>query len=601
MRVKLKTVTAVAEAMAVLVLAGCGGGSGDEGLADALGANTDARRSAVSAAAPNVTVSARGSLAGNVGPLMTLRVNGTTVASVEVRAQNYQDYSFTVPAIPAGAKVDVVFNNDATINGQDRNLFVASITLNGTTIASTATGVTFDRGAGAKAFDGLDVLPGRRELLWDGALRFTVAATVNTAGLSPSCASFYAGKPDFALSTSRSVDPIPAMAKPARGAVFTEPTYKTCAVRVTDHVADGMQGFARNDYARIQAFNANNTKPLTISEDGFYNVFDANTPAHLKKLPSFGSAAEVQWHPSNPDLLYVASDGGSEMKLEELNVSTGAVHVVGDFEARIKALFPGSTPGQVQTGGEGSPSKDGRYWCFMVRDKDKVNQWGSKLGVGVFTWDRDTNTIVGSMPLKGEIPDHVSMSPSGEYCVVSSDGAIGTTAFTRNFGQKTQLLTNSQHSDLAIDANGRDVYVGVDNRAGPYDGDVFFADLQTGARTLLFNSYIDGTATAFHFSGKGYNKPGWVVVSSDADGCDSCGGPVRKWLHRKIMAVQLKANPVTYNLGFHRSTYDGYFTASEASVNRDFTRVVYTSNWNSAVTGDLDAYVIEIPSDTLKP
>jgi hypothetical protein len=135
-----------------------------------------------------VTVRARGNLARDVGPLMELRVNGEVVASAEVRATAYEDHRFTVPAIAAGAKVDVVFNNDLMSGGEDRNLYVESITLNGATIAANAAGVTFDRGAGALAFDGKDVLPGLRTLYWNGALRFTAgapAASGFTATLGP--------------------------------------------------------------------------------------------------------------------------------------------------------------------------------------------------------------------------------------------------------------------------------------------------------------------------------------------------------------------------------------------------------------------------------
>ncbi|MFY0573517.1 hypothetical protein ACN28S_03360 [Cystobacter fuscus] len=73
-----------------------------------------------------------------------------------------------------------------------------------------------------------------------------------------------------------------------------------------------------------------------------------------------------------------------------------------------------------------------------------ASDWSS---VGVFTWDRDTNTVLGMYDTKGERPDHVSMSPSGNYCVVSGDGARGTVAFSRDFSQKTQLLAKSEHSD----------------------------------------------------------------------------------------------------------------------------------------------------------
>ena len=39
-------------------------------------------------------------------------------------------------------------------------------------------------------------------------------------------------------------DPIPSLPKPAKGEAFTEPTYKTCVVRVTDHAVEPPSGFA---------------------------------------------------------------------------------------------------------------------------------------------------------------------------------------------------------------------------------------------------------------------------------------------------------------------------------------------------------------------
>lgn len=122
-----------------------------------------------------ITVRASGRLAANVGPRMDVLVNGVKIGSREVRSSSYQDYSFSAPAVPAGAKVDVVFNNDYLANGEDRNLFVDSMTVHGSTTDAAASGVRFDRGSGAKAFDGVDVLPGLKTLFWNGALRFKVA------------------------------------------------------------------------------------------------------------------------------------------------------------------------------------------------------------------------------------------------------------------------------------------------------------------------------------------------------------------------------------------------------------------------------------------
>ena len=118
-----------------------------------------------------LTVRARGSLAGGVGPTMQVRVNGAIVGAVEVRATDLADYSFTVPALAAGAKVDLVFTNDAVIAGADRNLYIAYVSSGANTVLPTMPGAIFDRGDGAKAFDGVDTMPGRGELYWSGALR----------------------------------------------------------------------------------------------------------------------------------------------------------------------------------------------------------------------------------------------------------------------------------------------------------------------------------------------------------------------------------------------------------------------------------------------
>ena len=63
------------------------------------------------------------------------------------------------------------------------------------------------------------------------------------------------------------------------------------------------------------------------------------------------------------------------------------------------------------------------------------------------------------------------MSPSGSHCVVSGDGASGTVAWTRDFSRGTKVHHKSEHSDLALDADGNDIYVSVDYQSDA--GDLF--------------------------------------------------------------------------------------------------------------------------------
>jgi uncharacterized protein (DUF1800 family) len=120
-----------------------------------------------------VTVRARGTLAADVGPMMTVRVDGVVVGTVEVRSADFQDYVFDTPPLAPGAKVDVVFSNDAVINNQDRNLFVAYVQGGATQLLPTASGAVFDRGSGNAAFDGFEGQPGKNDLTSSGALRLS--------------------------------------------------------------------------------------------------------------------------------------------------------------------------------------------------------------------------------------------------------------------------------------------------------------------------------------------------------------------------------------------------------------------------------------------
>lgn len=119
------------------------------------------------------TVNAWGSVAGGVWPHFKLLVDGKEVGQATVGSTAQGKYTFTAKvAADQAHKVQVVYDNDAVVNGVDRNLFVKSIEVNGQTMASTASTVTFDKGA----IDGKDVIAGQEALWWNGALTFDMNA-----------------------------------------------------------------------------------------------------------------------------------------------------------------------------------------------------------------------------------------------------------------------------------------------------------------------------------------------------------------------------------------------------------------------------------------
>jgi hypothetical protein len=403
------------------------------------------------------------------------------------------------------------------------------------------------------AFAGLALVPSRS--------RAAVDATSDCAGLQHEHRDPVLGEV---------VAPTPHLPRPAKGVMQLDPAFHTCVVRATDHAAEPPStAFTRNDYARRQAFNANNTRFIAYASGGAWVLYDANTLAFLRVLNGPAGDAEPQWDPIDPHtLIYVPNNGG--MKLLRLDVESNVTTVAADFAGRL----PWSDAARVWTHSEGSPSADGRYWCLLA----ETSSFGA---LGVFTYDLQANTILGTKALDTS-PDWVSMSPSGRSCVVS-----GTTAYDRTFTTSRTLLDGSEHADLALGADGHDYYVYVDFADTGY---IRMVDIDTGVNTPLFPTYINGATTSLHISGKAFSRPGWALISTF-----NHSGTTEQWLHERVMAFELKASPKLINLAHHHSKYNEYWTQPQASVSRDFSRVMFTSNWGSTSATDVDAYMLVLP------
>jgi len=394
--------------------------------------------------------------------------------------------------------------------------------------------------------------------------------------LSEPCDGFYGE--DFQPVTGRVRHQRPDVPRPAKGVVVTDTHYRTCVVRATAHASEPPVGFARNDYSRRQAFNVDNTLFIVSAQDGFFHLYDANSLQHIRRIDGMDSGSEPQWHPGEPDLIRYFPRGGG-LQIREINVWTSANRALATMPA-----LPWPDAARAWTRWEGSPSSDHRYWCLMAETANFAMR-------GVFVYDLVENRILGSRSISAK-PDHTSMSPSGRWCVVSSVGGTGTVAWNRTMTQSVQLHATSEHSDIAVGADGNDYYVFLDYQS--HAGDLVMVNIDTGVRTTLFETYINGTGTAYHVSGKNFDQPGWVLISTYAASTSN-----HLWLHEKIMAVELAPNPTIVNLAHHHSRFNEYWTEPHASVNRDFTRVLFNSNWGTNSSTDVDAYLIQLPPDLL--
>ncbi|HEY0179327.1 MAG TPA: hypothetical protein VGC30_06820 [Dokdonella sp.] len=412
--------------------------------------------------------------------------------------------------------------------------------------------------------------------------------------LAGPCDGFY--RTGFALLEGMLNPQVAVPPKPTKGSVFADAGFGTCMVRATHHDVEPPQTFARNDYSRREPFNANDTKLLVYSSGGWWHLYDANTLAYDKLLDGPAGDSEVQWDPTDPNVLYYMPTNGG-MKIFRLDVGTNASTTVADFTGKL----PWSNAARLWTKSEGSPSRDNRYWGLMAETSD--------FGIlGYVVYDLVQDRVVGTRSTS-IMPDHVSMSPSGRWFVSSGD-SDGTWAWSPDFSQKKKLHHKSEHSDIAVGADGHDEYVSIDFQSA--QGDVFFVDVDACPavpadadaastpecpRTVLFPTYLNGASTSVHISGKAYAKPGWVLVTTYGSQADRNG--VWPWFTNKELAVELAAVPRIYGLGFHHGNDDGYWTEMQGAVNRSFTRMMFNSNWSTNSDTDVDDYMIGLAPNLL--
>lgn len=364
----------------------------------------------------------------------------------------------------------------------------------------------------------------------------------------------------------------PPMPKPAKGVVFEDPVYKVPMVRVTDHGPEAPIGFARNDYARRNPFNADETLQLVYALDGFWHLYDARTCAYLKVAlgSGIGSDCEPHWHPANPDVIRRFANMGADGCLWETNVRTG-VHT------KLAEIMPGFN---TWTRSEGSPSADHRYWAVQCEQNWQTRE--------VVCYDLQEQRITGRMSVAFR-PDHVSMSPCGKRVVVSYYGnGFGVRAYTRDFTSYTQVDdAYGEHSDLALLPDGNSAFVSVEYQSN--GGELYYTPLETGVRVPLFNTYPGGSA--LHVSAKCYDIPGWALVSCYAGGTDN-------WFDNKIFLIHLLTGEIR-NIGFHRSELpdtDYYFFEPHVSISRSGRLAAFSSSWGSLQQADIEAYQIRLPA-----
>ena len=408
------------------------------------------------------------------------------------------------------------------------------------------------------------------------------------------CASVLEG---FAPVTENVPYPAPAMDEPTPRIPYRDPTFGTCVVRVTDREADlapddASEGL-KNEYSRVQAFNSDETLLVARGLEATWYLYDARTLEPIREL-GIGGPVDPRWDAADPNTLYYTPD----TRLMALNVLTDETWVIHDFMNEIGDYNPVAVWGRW----EGSPSADTRYWAFMVEDQ---NWWTAAL----LTYDRVEDRVMAvlELPRQENEPDSVSMSPSGEYVfahfeyceegVGTYESPCGAMVYTPDLSSGWGLVRNAGHGDLAFDAEGREVFVFQDN-----DTDhLSMIPLAGGPIEPLWPIDFSYTPLSFHISGRAFDRPGWVLVSVvDGD------AEAHTWMDDHLFAMELRPEGRIVHLAHHHSIVDenmeqDYWAEPHGTVNRDFTRALFTTNWGRSGTGEVEMFMIVLPPDWDSP
>ena len=398
---------------------------------------------------------------------------------------------------------------------------------------------------------------------------------------------------DISLVTDLNVYQTPNLAEPAPRTPFRDPVFSTCIVRVTDRQNDIPNPYdhsrgLKNEYSRVQSFNADGNLLIVWSTESFWYVYDAKSLMPLGELPV---SVEPRWDANNPYLLYYTD----ETSLKSYDLSLGQITVIRDFAKD----FPDVNIAAVWTRYEGSPTHDSRYWGMIAND----SEWNPYAFV---IYDTHTDSIVTrEIPQRYSI-DNVTISPLGNYYLASFDeycerGKLGNDSVPCGFMVYDSDLQNGRgllriigHYDALLDAQGREVIIYQD-----IDTDnISMLDLESGKVTPLFSIDFSHSAIGFHFSGRALNLPGWSLVSTYN------GGYPRDhtWMDDSIFAIEMKEGGRVVRLAHTHSQYDenieqDYWAEPHVSVNQDFTKVIFTSNWGRTGTEEVDMYMIVLPKN----
>ncbi|TWA62002.1 endoglucanase [Azospirillum brasilense] len=398
-------------------------------------------------------VNASGQAAGGIWPQFRLLLDGVNLGQATVSSTSDGRYTFKAQVAPDQAhKLQIVYFNDGFVNGQDRNLLVKSLEVNGKPIASTSSLVSYDRGAS----DGKDVIPGQEGMWWDGSL-------------------------DFAL--TKDYFPVPTPPAPAGNTQVILNLQGNAAAGVNAHfnllidgkkVGEGMAGTSAKDYAFSINATADQAHKVQIQYDNDATINGQDRNLLVNKISINGKSVL----PTDSNVTYDkgALDGKDVVKGQSGMWWNGTLVVDAD-----KSFFPGSSNPTNPTTPTNPPAPTPTKPTLSVSDVSVTEPTGKTSGIAPGFLHTEGGQIMDS---SGKAVKLTGVNWFGSEGYAFAPQGLWMDSYQSHMNQMKDLGFNTirlPYSDAMLD-NGR-MPTGIDYSKNP--------DLRGKTSLEVFDKIID--------------------------------------------------------------------------------------------------------------
>jgi hypothetical protein len=362
-------------------------------------------------------------------------------------------------------------------------------------------------------------------------------------------------------------------ALPRAGGVFTDPTFGTQIMRVTDEIDIAGAGTA---YSYWPTFNRDSTRLIAHYSDGQPRIYEFDPegfklgPKHVVERPPASDAGMVYttfedaiWSGVDPNKLFVHR-GTALFAYDARRRSYAKLF---DLTARYPA---GSYFFQM------SRSLDDDTFAFTLRDAQYEV-------AGYVVYRRSTRRVLHEARVKKL--DEVQVDKSGRYLLVKTGeqgkGVVEVKVVDLQTGGVEELKDDAPDFAPAHSDNGTAMVVGGDN----WNARLTVRSLATPHRLA---TALDGRNQ--------WDNDGHVSMLADDESwalLSLFGAASSGWMRREILQVATDGSQRVRRLAHHHSIYKTYFDSPRANISRDGRFVAFSSNWGGRPRHDL--FVVRIP------